>query len=157
MKLPFLFAAFAMALRTGLFYAGMEPGPLPIALVLLGLITVLVFLCGQLAVKEEPNAPLLMIFKAGLRGAGLFALLYALFLLFFFKVLNTAEFPMHVEGLIHDSVAQGVPEAEARRNITAFFTPGRYAFLTFVGLLSTGTAQALAFAFVQHKLLRRFR
>ena len=157
MKVPLLFTALAIALRTGLFYAGIELEGFTFGLVLLGLVTLLVFLCGHFTLKEEPNAPLPMIFRAGLRGSALFALLYALFLLFFFKVLNTAEFPMRVAGLIHDNVAQGVPEEEARRNITAFFTPGRYAFLTFVGLLSTGAAQALIFALLLHKVLRKLR
>ena len=61
------------------------------------------------------------------------------------------------ETLIHDSTAQGVPEEEARRNINAFFTPGRYAFTTFAGLLGVGTVNALVFAVLQHKVLRRFR
>ncbi|HNA33194.1 MAG TPA: hypothetical protein PL106_08740 [Flavobacteriales bacterium] len=157
MNAPLLFSAFAIALRTGLFYAGIELEGFTFGFVLLGLVTVLVFLCGHFTLNEEPNAPLPMIFRAGLQGAAVFALVYALFLLLFFKVLNTAEFPMRVAGLIHDSTAQGVPEEEARRNINAFFTPGRYAFTTFAGLLGVGTVNALVFAVLQHKVLRRFR
>ncbi len=157
MKLALIFAAIAIALRTGLFYAGIEPEPVVVIFSLMGMITLLTFLCGHQELREEPHAPLPSIFRVGLRGAALFALLYALFLFFFFKVLNTAEFPMRLASMVHESVARGVPEADARRNMEAFFTPGKYAFLTFVGLFSLGAVNALIFAILQHKVLRRFR
>ena len=157
MKSAFIFAAIAIVLRTGLFYAGVELEGFTFGFILLGMVTLLTFLCGHFALQEEPNAPLPAIFRAGIRGSALFALLYTLFLLLFFHVLNTAEFPMRIAGMIHESVAQGVKEDEARRNLEAFFTPNKYAFLTFVGLLSMGAVQALIFAIIQHKVLRRFR
>ena len=157
MRTALFFTAVAIALRAGLFYAGVEPDPAVIIFSLMGIITLLTFLSGHLELRAEPNAPLPAIFRSGLRGSALFALLYALFLYFFFKVLNTSEFPMRIGSIVHDSVARGVPEAEARKSIEAFFTPTKYAFLTFIGLLSLGAVNALFFAVVQHKLLRRFR
>jgi hypothetical protein len=157
MKLSLLFVAGAIAVRTGLFYAGLEPEAAIVIFTLMGVITLLTFLSGHFELREEPNAPMPAIFRAGLRASAVFALLYALFLLFFFNVLNTAEFPMRIASRVHDMAAQGVPEAEARRTIEAFFTPGKYAFLTFIGLLSLGAVNALFFAVVQHKFLRRFR
>ena len=124
---------------------------------MVAIITLLTFLSGHLELREEPNSPMPAIFRAGRRASAVFALLYALFLLLFFHVLNTAEFPMRVAGMVHDTVARGVPEADARKNIEAFFTPNKYAFLTFIGLLSLGAVNALFFAVVQHKFLRRFR
>ena len=157
MKVPLFFVLVAIALRTGLFYAGVEPDPAVVIFSLMGIITLLTFLSGHLELREEPNSPMPAIFRAGLRASAVFALLYALFLLLFFHVLNTAEFPMRVAGMVHDTVARGVPEAEARKNIEAFFTPNKYAFLTFIGLLSLGAVNALFFALVQHKFLRKLR
>jgi hypothetical protein len=157
MKLSLLFAAVAVALRTALFYTGVEPEPAVVIFSLMGSITLLTFLSGHVELREEPNAPLPSIFRAGLRASAVFALLYALFLFFFFKVLNTSEFPMRIAGIVHESVARGIPEADARHNMEAFFTPGKYAFLTFIALLSLGAVNALIFAIVQHKFLRRFR
>lgn len=157
MKVPLFFVLVAIALRTGLFYAGVEPDPAVVIFSLMGIITLLTFLSGHLELREEPNAPMPAIFRAGLRSSAVFALLYALFLLLFFHVLNTAEFPMRVAGMVHETVARGVPEAEARKNIEAFFTPNKYAFLTFIGLLSLGAVYALLFALVQHKFLRKLR
>ena len=157
MKVSLLFVAGVIALRTGLFYAGIEPDPAVVIFSLMGIITLLTFLSGHFELREEPNAPMPEIFRAGLRASAMFALLYALFLLLYFNVLNTAEFPMRVAGMVHDTVAQGVPEADARKNIEAFFTPNKYAFLTFIGLLSLGAVNALFFALVQHKFLRKLR
>jgi hypothetical protein len=157
MNVALIFSAVAIALRTGLFYAGVEPDPAVVIFSLMGIITLLTFLSGHLELREEPNSPMPAIFRAGLRASAVFALLYALFLLLFFHVLNTAEFPMRVAGMVHDTVARGVPEAEARKNIEAFFTPNKYAFLTFIGLLSLGAVYALLFALVQHKFLRKLR
>lgn len=157
MNVALIFTAVAIALRTGLFYAGVEPDPAVVIFSLMGVITLLTFLSGHFELREEPNAPMPAIFRAGLRSSAVFALLYALFLLLYFNVLNTAEFPMRVAGMVHDTASQGVPEADARKNIEAFFTPNKYAFLTFIGLLSLGAMNALFFALVQHKFLRRFR
>jgi len=157
MRTALYFVACAIALRTGLFYAGVEPDPAVVIFSLMGIITLLTFLSGHFELREEPNAPMPAIFRAGLRASAMFALLYALFLLLYFNVLNTAEFPMRVAGMVHDTVAQGVPEADARKNIEAFFTPNKYAFLTFIGLLSLGAVNALFFALVQHKFLRKLR
>ena len=156
MNLSLIFVAVAIAVRTGLFYAGVELDPAVIIFSLMGIITLLTFLSGHLELREEPNAPLPAIFRAGLRGSALFALIYALFLFFFFKVLNTSEFPMRIASIVHER-APGVSEADARHNMESFFTPGKYAFLTFVGLLSMGAVNALIFAILQHKVLRKFR
>ena len=51
----------------------------------------------------------------------------------------------------------GNPEAQVRERLNAFFNPGKYAFMTFIGLLSMGALNALLFAIVHHKFLRRFR
>ena len=84
MNLSLIFVAVAIAVRTGLFYAGVELDPAVIIFSLMGIITLLTFLSGHLELREEPNAPLPAIFRAGLRGSALFALIYALFLFFFF-------------------------------------------------------------------------
>ncbi len=157
MRTALYFVTCTIAIRAGLFYAGVEPDPAILIFSLMGIITVLTFLCGHLELGEEPNAPLPSIFRAGLRGSAVFALLYTLFLFFFFTVLNTSEFPMRIASMVHDSVAGGIPEADARERIEMFFTPGKYAGMTFIGMLSLGAVNALIFAIVQHKFLRRFR
>ena len=157
MRTALYFLAFAVVLRTGLFYAGVELEGFTFGFILLGMVTLMTFLSGHVELKEEPHAPMPAIFRAGLRASAVFAMLYALFLLLFFHAINTSEFPMRIASMVHDTVAGGVPEAEARRNIEAFFTPNKYAFLTFVGLLSMGAVNALIFAILQHKVLRKFR
>lgn len=157
MRTALLFVVAAIALRTGCFYADVELEGFTFGFLLLGMVTLLTFLSGHFELKEEPHAPMPAIFRAGLRAAAVFAVLYALFLLLFFHAINTSEFPMRIASMVHDTVAGGVPEAEARRNIEAFFTPNKYAFLTFVGLLSMGAVNALIFAILQHKVLRKFR
>ena len=99
MRTALYFVACTIALRTGLFYAGIEPDPGIVIFSLMGIITLLTFLCGHFELREEPNAPLPSIFRSGLRGSAVFALLYALFLFFFFKILNTSEFPMRIASM----------------------------------------------------------
>jgi hypothetical protein len=157
MKLSLLFLAVAIAARLGLFYAGVEIEGFTFGFVLMGLIVLLAFLSGNQLLRAEPNAPLPALFRVGLRSTAFFALVYALFTYGFFQLINTAEFPMRINGLVRDGVASGLTEQVARERLTAFFNPQKYALMTFFGLLSLGAVNALFFAGVHHKLLRKFR
>lgn len=152
-----LLAIAALGLRVGLFAADVPLPGFSFGFVLMGLVTLLAFLSGVLLLREEPNAPMPSIFRVALRDTAVFALLCAAGLYLFNQHLNSAEFAAHVNGIVQASVAQGVPEAEARAKAEAFFTPGSQAFLAFVGLLALGAVNALFFAIVQHKVLRRYR
>ena len=154
---PNLFAIAALGLRLGLFAAGVPLPGFTFGFILMGIVTLLAFLSGWLLLREEPNAPMPSLFRVALRDTAIFALLCAAGLYLFNQYLNNAEFEAHVNGIIQASVAQGVPEADARAKAQAFFTPGSQAFLTFVGLLALGAFNALFFAIVQHKVLRRYR
>jgi hypothetical protein len=153
-----LFLALAMiALRLGLHFGGVELEGLTFGFILMGAVTLLAFVSGAMHLRDEPNAPVPSLFKAGLRDTALFALLCAVGLYAFNRFINYEEFQMQVNGIIRDSVAGGIPEAEAREVAERTFTPGWQAFLSFAGLLALGAVYSLFFAFVQHKLLRKLR
>ena len=157
MRTTFLFLAIAISLRIGLFYAGVALPGFTFGFVLLGFVVLLAFLSGFFELNEEPNAPMPALFRAGLRSTAVFALLYACFTYLFFHVINTQEFPTRIDAMVKEAVATGNPEALVRERLNAFFNPGKYAFMTFIGLLSMGALNALLFAIVHHKFLRRLR
>ncbi len=157
MRLSLIFIAFAIALRVGFFYADIELEGFTFGFVLMGMLVLLAFISGHQLLGEEPNAPLPDLFRVGLRSTALFALLYALFVYAFFKLLNTAEFPMRINELVREAMATGQEETAVRARLESFFNPGKYAMLSFFGLLSLGAVNALFFAIIHHKFLRRFR
>lgn len=157
MKTTFLFIALAISLRIVLFYGGVALPGFTFGFVLLGFVVLLAFLSGLTELNSEPNAPLPALFRVGLRSTALFALFYGVFIFLFFRVINTQEFPARIDAMVREGVAAGNPEAEVRARLEGFFTPGKYALLTFIGLLSMGAVNALVFALIHHKLLRRFR
>ncbi len=157
MRVALAFVLFAVALRLALHFAGISLPGFTFGFILMGLVVLLAFTSGHLLLGTERNAPLPALFRVGLRSTALFALLYALFMFGFFTWIDTAEFPMRINELVHEAVADGHPEAEARARLESFFNPGKYAMLTFFGLLSLGAVNALFFSFVHHKVLRRYR
>lgn len=157
MKTTFLFLALAISLRIGLFYAGVALPGFTFGFVLLGFMVLLAFLAGYFELRNEPNTPMPALFRVGLRSTVLFALVYALFTYVFFKLINTQEFPDRIDAMVREAVAGGNPEAAVRERLNAFFNPGKYAFMTFIGLFALGAVNALFFALVHHKLLRKYR
>lgn len=157
MRTTFLFLACAITLRIGLFYGGVATPGFTFGFVLLGFVVLLVFLSGFFELNEEPNVPMPALFRVGLRSTALFALIYAVFIYVFFKAIDTQEFPTRIDAMVKEAVAAGNPEAQVRARLTSFFNPGNYAFMTFIGLLSMGAVNALLFALIHHKFLRRFR
>jgi Protein of unknown function (DUF4199) len=156
MKLSLLFIAIAITARVGLFYSGIELQGFTFGFILMGLVVLLAFLSGHFLLREEREAPFPALFRQGLRSTALFALLYALFIVAYYAFVDTGEYPMRINGLVHDAVVNGQTEAEARPKLEAFFNPGKEAMITFFGLLILGAVNALFFAVVHHKLLRRF-
>jgi hypothetical protein len=152
-----LFLAIAISLRIGLFYAGVALPGFTFGFVLLGFVVIIAFLAGYFELQSEPNTPMPALFRVGLRSTVLFALVYALFSYAFFKLINTQEFPERIEAMVREAVSGGNPEAAVRERLNAFFNPGKYAFMTFIGLFALGAVNALFFAIVHHKLLRRYR
>lgn len=157
MRLPLLFAALVVALRLGLFWAGVELSGFNFGFLLMGMTTLLAFFSGHFLLREEPQAPMPAIFKQGLRHTAFFALLCSALLFAFNRYVDHAAFQMKVNGIIQQAIASGVPEAEARERAGSFFTAESQALLTLVGLLALGAVNAMFFAVVHHKLLRRLR
>ncbi|MBS1581195.1 MAG: hypothetical protein JST66_03245 [Bacteroidetes bacterium] len=157
MRTAFLLALLGIALRLGFFYGGVRVEAFQFAPVHLFLLVLVTFLTGFFLLKADPSRGMADLIRNGMRDAALYALMIALFTWVFYTSVNVTEFPERNERLIQGFIQQGHPEAEARDKVNAMYTPGGYATLTFFGLFIAGVVNALFFAAVHHKVLRRFR
>lgn len=156
-KLTFLLALLAMALRTALFYAGVDVPPFDFALVHLLLILLAVYFSGHFLLQYDPSRGFPELLRAGFQSALLYAFLVSLFTYLFYKAIDTTAFSTYNEKLIQGFMEQGHPEEQAREKVNALYNAGSYTVLTFFGLFMAGSLNALVFALVHHKLLRKFR
>lgn len=156
-KLTLLLALGAMVLRTALHYAGVQVAPFNFALVhLLFLVLATWFSCHFLLVRD-PSRGFGELMRAGFQSGLAYSILLGLFTWFFYTTLEAGAFTAYNERLIQGLVQQGHPAEEARQKVTGLYNAGNYAYLSFFGLLMTGSLSAVASALVHHKVLRRFR
>ena len=156
MRSTLFFAFAAMATRTGLFLTGHHVQAFhfwPVHLLFLVLVT---FFVGHFTLREDPETGLAELMRSGMREAAIYALLLGIFIWVFFTFINVNEFPDRIALLVKGLVDSGHTEAEARAKVSGFFTPGTYSFLTFMCLFVGGAINAVFFAFVHDKVLRRF-
>lgn len=157
MRFAFLLTLSAIALRLGLFYAGVRVEAFHFAPVHLFILVLVTFSSGFLLLREDPSRGMGELMRVGVRDAIIYALLIGLFIWLFYSAINVTEFPERNEKLIQGFIAQGHPEQQARDKVNAMYTPRGYALLTFFGLLLSGVLNALIFAALHHKVLRKFR
>jgi hypothetical protein len=157
MKLTLLLALLAMVLWTALFYAGVPVAPFQFALVHLLFLVLAVWFSGYFLMGRDPSRGFGELLRAGFQASMAYALLLALFILFFYKVIDPDAFVAYNERLIQGFVDQGHPLDVATQKVNSLYNAGNYAVLTFFGLLMSGAMNAVAFGLVHDKLLRRFR
>jgi hypothetical protein len=155
--LTVVLAALAMALRTGLYYGGVLIAPFGFALVHLLFIVLATWFSGFLLMRRDPSRGFGELLRAGFQSALVYALLLGLFSWFFYARIDTHAFAAYNERLVQGLAAQGHPLELAREKVNGLYNARNYAVLSFFGLLMTGAVNAVAFALVHDKLLRRFR
>lgn len=156
MRSTLILTAAAIALRWGLFAGGVHVEVYQFAPAHLLFLVLVAYFNGFFTLREDKETGFAELLRSGLRETTLYALMIAVFTWFFFTYINDMEFPTRIEAMVKGSVAEGHAEAEVRERIGHFFTPGWYAFLSFMGLMASGAINALIFAYVHHKWLRRF-
>jgi hypothetical protein len=156
-KLTLLLAFVAMVLRTALFHAGVHVAPFQFALVHLLFLVLAVWFSGYFLMGRDPSRGFGELLRAGFQASMAYALLLALFIWFYYKVIDPDAFVAYNERLIQGFVKQGHPLDVATQKVNSLYNAGNYAALTFFGLLMTGALNAVAFGLIHDKLLRRFR
>ncbi len=156
-KATLLLAFFAMALRTGLFYAGVHVAAFDFIPVHLLLIVVAMFLSGHLLLRHDPSRGFGELLRASFQSVFAYASLIAVFSWFFYSVVDTTAFSNYNAKLVEGFVAQGHPRDQAMEKVGALYNPVSYATLTFFGSFLAGAANAFAFSLLHHKVLRNLR
>lgn len=156
-KATLLLALFAMVLRTILFYAGAGVAPFDFILVHLLLVVLAIYFSGHFLLGKDPTRGAGELMRAGFQSALVYAFLLTAFTWSYYSFIDTTAFSTYNEKLVEGFVAQGHPEALAREKVGAMYNAGTYSLLTFFGLFLAGSLNALLFALVHDKLLRRFR
>ncbi|MBK8580497.1 MAG: hypothetical protein LKM36_10630 [Flavobacteriales bacterium] len=153
----FLLALLAMVLRTVLLYTGVTVAPFDFILVHMLFIVLAVYFSGHFLLGRDPSRGAGELMRAGFQSAVLYALLLAAFTWIFYKTMDTTAFTVYNDKLVEGFMAQGHPEALAREKVGAMYNAGTYSLLTFFGLFMAGSLNALLFALIHDKLLRKFR
>ncbi|HNR55811.1 MAG TPA: hypothetical protein PKJ19_11640 [Flavobacteriales bacterium] len=157
MRLALLGVFGVMALRLLLFKLGRSPEGTEFMLVhFLALVTI-VFFSGQRLISQDPATSFPDLVREGFKGAAVYALLFGLFLLGYYRWVEPDHFHLRVEELVARGTADGQPEDVIRPRMEKFFTPFNYASMTFFTLLIVGGFNALAVGLIHHKVLRRIR
>ncbi|MCB0773088.1 MAG: hypothetical protein KJZ58_02785 [Flavobacteriales bacterium] len=156
-KLSFILACLALALRIGLHYGGVHVAPFGFIPVHLLFLVVAVFLSGHLLLNHDPSRGMGELLRAGFQSALLYALLIAVGIWFFYKGIDTRAFSDYNARLVEGFVQQGHAVDEARERVEKLYNPTSYAAITFFGLFITGAFNAMATAALHHKVLRRYR
>lgn len=156
-KATLLLVLLAMLLRTALFYAGVVIAPFGFILVQLLLIILAVFFSGHFLLDRDPSRGAGELMRAGFQSVVVYALLVTAFTWVFYRFIDTSAFSIYNEKLVTGFVEQGHPEALAREKVGGMYNAGTYSLITFFGLFMAGSFNALLFALVHDKLLRRFR
>lgn len=157
LKLTLLLALLAMAVRAGLFFAGANAAPFGFILAHLLFVILAAWYSGHHLLGKDPSRGFGELLRAGFQSALAYAFLIALFTWAFYTWIDTTAFSTYNEQLVRGFMGQGLPEQEAREKVGALYNAGTYAYITFFGLFVLGSLNALLFALVHHKLLRRLR
>ncbi len=157
MRLSLIGVAAVMALRLLLFYYGRPPEGADFMLVhFLALVTI-VFFTGQTLMSADARTSFPDLMREGFKGAAVYALLFSLFLLAYYRWVEPTYFTARVQAMVAQGIADGQPEDIIRPRLEKFFTPFNYASMTFFTLLIVGAFNALAVGLLHHKVLRKFR
>ena len=157
MRLALLGVISVMALRLLLFKLGRPPEGTEFMLVhFLALVTI-VFFTGQGMIAGDPSTSFPDLMREGFKSAAMYALLFSLFLIAYYRWVEPDHFHLRVEELVARGTADGQPEDVIRPRIEKFFTPFNYASMTFFTLLIAGGFNALAIGMLHHKVLRKLR
>lgn len=152
-----LLALVAMALRAGLYYAGVVVAPLKFIPVHLLLVVLACYFSGHFLLRDDPSRGFAELMRAAFQTVLLYAFLSSVFIWIYYKHIDTATFATYNAQLVEGFVEQGFPREEAMEKVRSLYNAGSYAAITFFGLFFIGSFNALAFAALHHKLLRRFR
>ena len=156
-KSTLLLVLLAIVLRMGLFYAGVHVKPFMFIPVQLLFVVLATYFSGHLLLNHDPSRGFGELLRAGFQSVLSYAFLISVFSWFFYKAIDTTAFSDYNAKLLQAFVDQGYPREEAQEKMTALYSPSSYAAITFFGLFFVGSFNALAFAALHHKLLRRFR
>lgn len=157
MKLTLITAGAVIGLRLLLFKMGRPPEGMDFMLVHFLALVTLVFFIGQRRLAEDRSIPFPELMREGFRNAAVYALLFGVFLLIYYNVVEPHFFSHKVDDLVALGVADGQPEEVIRPRIEKFFTPFNYASMTFFALLAVGVFNAVTVGLLHHKVLRKFR
>ena len=157
LKSTLLLVLLAIVLRLGLFYAGVHVKPFMFIPVQLLLVVLATYFSGHLLLNHDPSRGFGELLRAGFQTVLLYAFLISVFSWIFYKAVDTTAFTAYNEKLLQSFVDQGFPKEEAQEKMSALYNAANYAAITFFGLFFVGSFNALAFAALHHKLLRKFR
>lgn len=157
MKTTLLLSALYIGVRCALFFQGYEVGGTDLVPVHLGVLVLIAFASGYFTLKQDPDTGFAELLRAGLREIAIYAVIISVFTYVFFTSINVHEFPDKIAEMIKSAKDSGMTEEQATQRANAFFTPAKYAFLTFMGLFALGAVNALFFAYVHSRWLRKFR
>ncbi|MBS1936242.1 MAG: hypothetical protein JSS84_00315 [Bacteroidetes bacterium] len=152
-----LLAVLAMALRTGLFYAGIRVAPFDFIPLHLLLIVLAVYFSGHFLLRQDASRGFGELLRTGFQSVFAYAFLISVFSWFFYRHIDAAAFTTYNAKLVQGFVEQGFPVEDARQKVGALYNATSYAALTFFGSFLVGSINAFAFAALHHKVLRRFR
>lgn len=156
-RVTLLLALLALVLRLGLFYAGIRIAPFDLIPLHLLFIVLVAFFSGHLLLNQDPSRGFGELMRAGFQAVFIYALLVSLFTWFFYRVVDTGTFNEYNARLVEGFVEQGHGRDESWDKVNALYNATSYAAITFFGLFLAGSFNALAFAALHHKVLRRFR
>lgn len=157
LRAALIIAAIVIAIRAGLHYAGIHVEALEFVPVHLLAVVLVAFLSGHFLLRKDASRGMPDLIRNGMRDTALYAVLIAAFIYIFFTYINVTEFPQRNAMMIDGLVKDGHTREEAKKRVEQFYSPGGYASITFFGLLLLGVLNALLFAALHHKVLRRFR
>lgn len=157
LRATLLIALGAIVLRSALFYAGVHIAPFDLVPLHLLLIVLAVFFSGHFLLNRDPSRGFGELMRAGFQAVFVYATLIALFSWFFYRFMDNTAFSTYNARLVQGFVAQGYGEQEALEKVTALYNATSYAALTFFCSFLAGSFNAVAFAALHHKVLRRFR
>lgn len=157
MKFTLLLALLAFAIRAGMYYGGIAVAPFRFAPLHLLFLVMIAWYSGHALLRMDPTRGMGELMRAAFQSVVVYSLVSAILIWAYYTAIDDQEFLRYNERLIQGFVAQGHPEAMAREKVGSLYTGGSYAVLTFFGLFMAGTVNALLFAFLHDKLLRRFR
>ncbi len=149
-----IFALVAIAIRLIAHYAEFQMDPRGIVMLHLFLILLAIFLESSKQVKKTAY-DFVNLFKAGMRGGIVYAIITALFVYAYYGHVAPEIFETRNAALLESMKG---PEAQEQRDlITEMFTPAKYAQGTFFGYFLMSVFYALLIAVIQRKVLRSIR